>query len=101
MGEDAPFLPFPTSTTYGRLRWKCDLRRESFGRRTCARSRRGPSRIAEKLREEDLIRESADLLYRLMVAWTSMGILPTEIFWELRRRELMLGLAEKLPTARE
>ena len=71
----------------------------------------GPSRIAQKLGEEAIevglelalgnreavIRESADLLYQLVVAWTALGILPDEIFWELHRRELAMGLAEKLP----
>ncbi len=71
----------------------------------------GPTRIAQKLGEEAIetglevalgkrdgvIRESADLLYQLVVAWTSLGILPDEILWELRRRELAMGLAEKLP----
>jgi len=71
----------------------------------------GPLRAAQKLGEEAIevgleaatgnregvIRESADLLYQLVVAWTCMGILPTEIWWEMRRRELTMGLAEKLP----
>jgi len=71
----------------------------------------GPTRIAQKLGEEAIevglelalgkregvIRESADLLYQLVVAWTSIDVLPTEIWWEMRKRELALGLAEKLP----
>jgi len=71
----------------------------------------GPLRAAQKLGEEAIevgleaatgnregvIRESADLLYQLVVAWTCMGILPTEIWWEMRQRELTMGLAEKLP----
>ena len=71
----------------------------------------GPARIAQKLGEEAIetgleialgrrdgvIRESADLLYQLVVAWTSLDILPDEISWELKRRELAMGLAEKLP----
>lgn len=71
----------------------------------------GPLRAAQKLGEEAIevgleaatgnregvIRESADLLYQLVVAWTCMGILPDEIWWEMRRRELAIGLAEKLP----
>lgn len=71
----------------------------------------GAPRIAQKLGEEAIeaglelalgnrdgvIRESADLLYHLVVAWTAMGVLPDEILWELRRRELAMGLAEKLP----
>jgi phosphoribosyl-ATP pyrophosphohydrolase len=71
----------------------------------------GPTRIAQKLgeeaievslelalgRREGVIRESADLLYQLVVGWTAMGILPDEILWEMRKRELALGLAEKLP----
>lgn len=46
------------------------------------------------------ISESADLFYNLVVLWTEMGILPDEIWAELDRREVLYGLAEKLPKDR-
>jgi len=44
-----------------------------------------------------LMSESADLLYHLVVIWNAMGINPSEIWGEMRRRERLLGIAEKLP----
>jgi phosphoribosyl-ATP pyrophosphohydrolase len=71
----------------------------------------GRSKIAKKLAEEAVevvidamqndnpavIRESADLLYNLVVLWVSAGIDPSEVWAEMKRRERMLGIAEKLP----
>jgi phosphoribosyl-ATP pyrophosphohydrolase len=71
--------------------------------------RRGRARIAQKLGEEAveavialmrddtaaLIGESADLLYHLSVAWAEAGIVPGDVWAELRRREATSGLAEK------
>jgi phosphoribosyl-ATP pyrophosphohydrolase len=44
-----------------------------------------------------LVRESADLLYHLVLVWVAAKILPDEIGWEMDRRKKMSGLAEKLP----
>jgi phosphoribosyl-ATP pyrophosphohydrolase len=79
--------------------------------RTARLFQRGPSRMAKKLAEEAIevvidavngktdavVRESADLLYNLTVLWASAGVKPEDVWREMRRREDMLGIAEKLP----
>ncbi len=45
------------------------------------------------------VRESADLLYHLLVLWVASGIAPDDVWAELNRREGTSGLAEK--TARK
>jgi len=40
-------------------------------------------------------RESADLLYHLLVMWADQGIQPQDVFDELARREGMSGIDEK------
>jgi len=71
----------------------------------------GPKKIAKKVGEEavevaldamnddrqGVINESADLLYNLSVLWAALGIHPDEVFAEIRRRESLYGIAEKLP----
>ena len=44
-----------------------------------------------------VIRESADLLYNLVVLWVASGVHPDEVWREMERRERLLGIAEKLP----
>lgn len=44
---------------------------------------------------DKLVRESADLVYHLMVLWADAGIAPDEVWHELARREGISGLAEK------
>jgi phosphoribosyl-ATP pyrophosphohydrolase len=46
---------------------------------------------------EAVIRESADLIYNLVVLWVASGIRPEDVWKEMDRRERLLGLAEKLP----
>jgi phosphoribosyl-ATP pyrophosphohydrolase len=46
---------------------------------------------------EAVVRESADLLYNLVVLWAAAGIRPQEVWAEMERRERLFGLAEKLP----
>jgi phosphoribosyl-ATP pyrophosphohydrolase len=46
-----------------------------------------------------VVRESADLLYHLVVLWHRLGIPPADIWTEMRRRADRLGIAEKLPKA--
>src|SRR5215472_15882305 len=79
--------------------------------RTAKLFQRGPSKMAKKLAEEAIeevidavngdaravVRESADLLYNLTVLWASAGVKPEDVWQEMERRELMLGIAEKLP----
>lgn len=43
------------------------------------------------------VRESADLLYNLVVLWVELGIDPEDVWAEMRRREELMGMAEKLP----
>ena len=79
--------------------------------RTARLLRSGRSKMAKKLAEEAIevvidamhgnrdavVRESADLLYNLVVLWVSAGIAPKEIWKEMERRERLMGIAEKLP----
>lgn len=71
----------------------------------------GRAKVAKKLAEEAaevvidamagqpeaVVRESADLLYNLVVLWAHAGVRPEQVWAEMRRRELMFGIAEKLP----
>jgi phosphoribosyl-ATP pyrophosphohydrolase len=43
----------------------------------------------------DVVHESADLLFHLLVLWSCAGIRPEEVWQELERREGTSGLAEK------
>jgi len=79
--------------------------------RTARLLRAGPSKISKKVAEEavevalaamagdrkEVIRESADLLYNLVVLWVEAGVPPKEVWAEMERREKLLGIAEKLP----
>src|SRR6478736_8078896 len=79
--------------------------------RTARLFHRGQARMAKKLAEEAIevvidavngktdavVRESADLLYNLMVLWASAGVKPEDVWHEMARREHLLGIAEKLP----
>ena len=69
----------------------------------------GKPKIAKKLGEEatetviaatagtpaEVARESADLLYHLLVLWAAAGVKPADVWAELARREGTSGLAEK------
>jgi len=79
--------------------------------RTAKLLRDGRAKMAKKLAEEAVevvidamagqpeavVRESADLLYNLVVLWAHAGVRPEDVWSEMRRRELMFGIAEKLP----
>lgn len=54
---------------------------------------------AVKGRRGGVVRESADLIYHLVVLWASMGIKPRRVWLEMQRRREYLGLAEKWPKA--
>ena len=45
---------------------------------------------------EAVVRESADLIYNLVVLWVHAGVHPEDVWAEMRRREDMFGIAEKL-----
>ena len=71
----------------------------------------GRTKMAQKLMEEAgevaleavrhrpraVIRESADLIYNLVVLGRACGIAPNEVWAEMRHRADTLGIAEKLP----
>jgi phosphoribosyl-ATP pyrophosphohydrolase len=46
---------------------------------------------------EAVVKESADLIYNLVVLWVSSGVKPQDVWDEMKRRERLMGLAEKLP----
>jgi phosphoribosyl-ATP pyrophosphohydrolase len=74
----------------------------------------GRAKMAKKLAEEAVevvidamsgqrdavVRESADLLYNLVVLWVSAGVRPQDVWAEMERRERLFGLAEKVPKTR-
>src|ERR1022692_2114219 len=78
--------------------------------RTARLLRAGRAKMAKKLAEEAVevaidavhgqpeavIRESADLLYNLVVLWVHSGVHPDDVWSEMGRREQMFGIAEKL-----
>src|SRR5437667_11124658 len=71
------------------------------------------SKMAKKLAEEAVevvidamhgdsgavVRESADLLYNLVVLWVASNVPPKDVWTEMERRERLLGIAEKIPKA--
>jgi phosphoribosyl-ATP pyrophosphohydrolase len=79
--------------------------------RTAKLLRAGRAKMAKKLAEEAIevvidamadereavVRESADLLYNLVVLWSELSIAPQDVWNEMDRRERLFGLAEKLP----
>lgn len=46
-------------------------------------------------RRKEIVAESADLLFHLLVVWAKCGIKPKAVYDELGRREGQSGLAEK------
>jgi phosphoribosyl-ATP pyrophosphohydrolase len=79
--------------------------------RTARLLRAGRGKVAKKLAEEAVevvidtmngerdavVRESADLLYNLVVLWVASDVRPEEVWHEMARRERLFGLAEKVP----
>jgi phosphoribosyl-ATP pyrophosphohydrolase len=79
--------------------------------RTARLLRSGRGKMAKKLAEEAVevvidamnggrdavIKESADLIYNLVVLWVATGIRPDDVWKEMDRRERLLGIAEKVP----
>jgi len=77
--------------------------------RTALLFHRGVAKIAQKVGEEavetaiaaveakpaEVVSESADLLYHLLVLWSAMGLKPEDVFAELARREGTSGIEEK------
>ena len=48
-----------------------------------------------KNNKEGAIKESADLIYHVLVIWVSLGINPEEIWKELSSRKIISGIEEK------
>jgi phosphoribosyl-ATP pyrophosphohydrolase len=81
--------------------------------RTARLLQSGRAKMAKKLAEEAVevvidamnghndavVRESADLIYNLVVLWVSAGVHPQDVWDEMSRREDLLGIAEKMPKA--
>jgi phosphoribosyl-ATP pyrophosphohydrolase len=79
--------------------------------RTARLLRSGRSKMAKKLAEEavevvidamhgdreSVVKESADLIYNLVVLWVASSIRPEDVWKEMDRRERLLGIAEKVP----
>src|SRR5215213_7521263 len=79
--------------------------------RTARLLRAGRAKMAKKLAEEAVevvidavngereavVRESADLLYNLVVLWAASDVRPEDVWAEMAHRERLLGIAEKLP----
>ncbi|MEX2035687.1 MAG: phosphoribosyl-ATP diphosphatase [Xanthobacteraceae bacterium] len=79
--------------------------------RTAKLLRAGRPKMAKKLAEEAIevvidamngereavVRESADLLYNLVVLWVAAEVKPQDVWDEMSRRERLFGLAEKVP----
>ena len=79
--------------------------------RTARLLRAGRGKMAKKLAEEAIevvidamngqtdavVKESADLLYNLVVLWVAAGVQPKDVWAEMERRERLMGIAEKLP----
>ena len=45
----------------------------------------------------EVINESVDLIYNLVVLWSELRITASEVWAEMDRRQALLGMAEKLP----
>src|SRR6476659_2123211 len=79
--------------------------------RTARLLRSGRAKMAKKLAGEvvevvidamngsrdAVVRESADLIYNLVVLWVAAGVQPKEVWKEMERRERLMGIAEKIP----
>jgi phosphoribosyl-ATP pyrophosphohydrolase len=79
--------------------------------RTARLFRAGRAKMAKKLGEEAIevvidamngqpdavVRESADLIYNLVVLWVAAGVRPDDVWTEMAARERLLGIAEKRP----
>lgn len=111
MTDTPPGTPPRSSAVLDRLSAAIEARRgadpaESY---TAKLLSRGMEKCAQKLGEEavetviaatagkreEVVTESADLLYHLLVVWTAADIAPEDVYAELARREGVSGIAEK------
>ena len=106
-----PVLELPTAIVLDSL-WSVVLSRREADPASSHSARllsRGRAKVAQKFGEEaveclieavagnraQLIAESADVLYHLLVMWVDAGIAPHEVWVELQRRQGVSGIAEK------
>ena len=106
-----PVLELPTAIVLDSL-WSVVLSRREADPASSHSARllsRGRAKVAQKFGEEaveclieavagnraQLIAESADVLYHLLVMWVDAGIAPHEVWAELQRRQGVSGIAEK------
>ena len=94
-----------------RLYAALDCVRPETNPRTASLMESGKRKMGQKLIEEasevafeglrnrarGVIRESADLIYHLVVLWHECGVTPEAVLSEIDRRERVYGIAEKLP----
>ena len=87
--------------------------KDPLASRTGRLIRSSKRKIAKKVAEEaaevaieavagnrsEVIRESADLMYHVMVLWAACGVQPKDVWAEMDRREKLFGIAEKMPKA--
>ena len=85
--------------------------KDTTASRTARLLHAGPRKIAKKVAEEaaevalesamghrqNVIRESADLLYNLVVLWVEAKVTLQDVWDEMDRRERLMGIAEKMP----
>jgi phosphoribosyl-ATP pyrophosphohydrolase len=107
----APSAGAATSAELERLYQSLCEATETVNPRTFRLLHSGNRKIAQKLIEEagevaieavrhrtkSTIRESADLLYHLVVLWHRAGVKPGDVWLEMQSRAERFGLAEKLP----
>ncbi len=106
-----PVLELPTAVVLDSL-WSVVLSRREADPASSHSARllsRGRAKVAQKFGEEaveclieavagnraQLVAESADVLYHLLVMWVDAGISPHEVWAELQRRQGVSGIAEK------
>jgi phosphoribosyl-ATP pyrophosphohydrolase len=107
LGRVAEASPYEISRLYASL----DFVDERAHPRTAQLLASGVPKMAQKVVEEAVevaieatrrrgravVRESADLLYNLVVLWRGCGVEPKEVWTEMNQRATALGIAEKLP----
>jgi phosphoribosyl-ATP pyrophosphohydrolase len=110
-GDEAELSSGAGPEQISRLHSALDLVTRATNPRTARLLESGLSKMAQKVMEEageiameavrhrnrGVIRESADLVYNLVVLWRECGVDPSEIWTEMARRATILGIAEKLP----
>ncbi len=104
-----------SSDEISRLYCALDLVNKQTHPRTAQLLASGVPRMAQKVMEEAgdvaneavrkrgraVVRDSADLLYNLVVLWCECGVAPNDVWLEMRERAATMGIAEKAPKRSE